>query len=162
MADRVAVDQGDRPRGVPTEVDDLEGDLTERDRVAVPQASIGYDGQRVRVLLTCRGGSPGRAGDVRECPMVVPVPVGRHDRVEGAGALIHQGEDPAGLVRGIDQQLRTGAHAGEQIDVVRHGADAGLAEGQELQVTPVAGAASGHLADVLQLSHPVNGHNSPD
>src|SRR5680860_1573456 len=94
--------------------------------------------------------------------MVVPVLVRGHDGVQAAAPLSDQRQNPCRVIRGVDEQLRTWAHAGQQIDVVRHRADAGLAYGQQGQIPLGAGAADGHVAPVLHTAPLVNGHNSPE
>ena len=92
---------------------------------------------------------------------MVPVLMRRDDGVEAAGALVEQRKDPCGIVGGVDEQLGTREHAGQQIDVVGHLADACLSDCQQRKVTLIAGSASGHVPRVVHYSPPVSGPNSP-
>src|SRR5664280_2878564 len=154
----IVVDQCDRSRGVATQVDDVQGDVTEGDRVSVCQATSGQDRQCVGVGFPGRGHRPGRRHDLGQGTVVIPVLVGRHDHVKAAAALAQQRHDSRRVVRCVDEQLCARARAGQQVDVVRHRPNARFADRQPRQVTLEARSVSDCITGVVHEDHLVTGY----
>ncbi len=78
---------------------------------------------------------------VPQRPDVVVVPVRHEDRVETRGRVARsdEGEKGVRVSRGIDQGLRAGRRAGDQIGVVVHRADGELAHGAAEERADVGG-----------------------
>ena len=88
---------------------------------------------------------------------MVPVLMRRDDGGEAAGALVEQRKDPCGIVGGVDEQLGTREHAGQQIDVVGHLADACLSDCQQRKVPLISGSGSGHVPRLVNARLPSEG-----
>ncbi|MCO5563880.1 hypothetical protein L7F22_017531 [Adiantum nelumboides] len=151
-----AVEQRQRARRVPAQVDDLQLDLAERDRVAVLDELV-HRGRQLRGVL--RVGDQPRlehARDRAERLPVVGVAVGG-DQVAQVRALVG-GADEVGdagrLGRRVDQQRLVAPLAHEQVGVVVHLADRDLADAQPLEVAADGRAARvGVTGVVLQDVH---------
>ena len=93
----------DGPGGVAPQMDDVEGQLTDRDGVAVGEDAIGRDRQRFGVELMRRGRHAGRLGHLVQRKPVVLVLVAGQDQREFRGVLLDQFQQDFGLIGRVDE-----------------------------------------------------------
>ena len=84
----------------------------------------GHDvGEDRRLDLRAVDGGAGRLGDRRDGADVVEVAVGEEDRLDRHAHLLDRGQDPLGLLAGVDDQRPVGAVAAQQEAVLGDRAD---------------------------------------
>jgi len=113
---------------VPAQVPHEQPQVAELDDVAVRQPPVHGDGQGVRVQRPRGRGRAGRRDDGRQRTDVVGVAVGRDDEVEAALGVagLHQREQAGGVGGRVDEQLRAGAAARQEVGHVVGRADVDL------------------------------------
>ena len=139
-ASRAAPHQGDAARGVPAQVHDLERLLADGHGVAVLDRPLHRDREVGGVGRVGHGLRAGRLDDLRQRPVVVPVPVRGDDGAQVG--VPDQGPQLVGFRGRVDQQRLPGGGAPQQVGVVRHLADGELGDGQ-----------AGQLADGGRTTH---------
>ncbi len=155
-----AVEQRDGAGGVPDQVDDPQGGLTDGHLVTATHRSrdrhrdgAGVVGVRHR---SRRGGRDHRG----QCLHVVAVAVARHHRRKAAGT--DEAQQRVGFVRGIDQELLACCGASQQVGVVVHRAYRDLGNGQSGQLPDVRRPADTHRAGVAVTVDLASHHPSLD
>ncbi len=127
-AARVGIGQRHGTRRVPPQGEHVQGDAVDLDPVPLPETDIGCERQRIGVLGAGIRGRAKLLGHLDQGPGVIPVLMGRDQRVEATGALGDEFTDPMGVVGGVNEDLGAAGGGRQQVHVVVHRGDGHLAD----------------------------------
>jgi hypothetical protein len=131
---------------VPAQVDDGHFGVAEAQHLAVLDPAPGRDGQEVRVGRVRDHLGAGVLGHLWQRLPVIGVPVRGHDRADRRVA--DELDQPARLVRRVDQDGLAGARAAEQVRIVVHRTHGYLGHGQAVDLPRVSRPADTYVSRV--------------